>query len=430
MANDALPGRVYLAAILIGLLPAWMILLPLDITGDPQDWQVFVRANSFAVPLAQIVFVLLAMGSTFSPFQSIKSLPRTAKAALLILVVISFIISFQGEKDYLLASIGMFKLGIAGLFFLALIDLRTNFGIPFLLRLWVSLGIGIVLFALLWTIHIFLISPQGEDWVTRIPGVNNVRHTGHFALAGVVAGLFGVITFRDSTNTWMRWSLPLFLGSTGLGLALWTGSRGPLLASLVTMFATICIASRHRKIVATFCVASALVATAAVALLPVPHPIYGIAGATGMADVSAVGEHDVSSGRTVLWAGTIDKISQRPLLGWGVNQFLVSGPSIPISFFHPHNFPLQLLFSGGIVSLLLSFLIVVPTLRRWKWPYIHGPSAAGVGGVVGILAYSLYDGSLYFSYPITIFLIAIATSIAPASEQRDRDMSGLPVPTG
>ena len=308
MANDALPSRVYLAAIFIGLVPAWMILLPLDMTSDPQDWQVFVRANSFAVPLAQIVFVLLAMASTFSPFQSIKSLPRTTKAALLILVVISFIISFQGGKDYLLASIGMFKLGIAGLFFLALIDLRANFGIPFLLRLWVSLGIGIVLFALLWTIHIFLISPQGEDWVYRIPGVNNVRHTGHFALAGVIAGLFGVIAFRNSTNTWLRWPLPLLLGSTGLGLALWTGSRGPLLASLVTMFATICIASRHRKIVATFCVASALAATAAVALLPVPHPIYGIAGATGMADVSAVGEHDVSSGRTVLWAGTLDRL--------------------------------------------------------------------------------------------------------------------------
>ena len=81
MANDALPGRVYLAAIIIGLLPTWMILLPLDMTSDPQDWQVFIRANSFAVQLAQIVFVLLAMGSTFSPFQSIKSLPRTTKVA-------------------------------------------------------------------------------------------------------------------------------------------------------------------------------------------------------------------------------------------------------------------------------------------------------------------------------------------------------------
>ena len=424
MGSNASRITLYLTALLIGLLPAWMILLPLDMTSDPEGWQVFVRANSFAVPLAQLIFVMLAMGTCFSPFKSFRDLPRTTKAALLVWVVISFIISFQAGKDYLLASIGMLKLGLAALFLLALISLQTNFGTPFLLRLWISLGLGIILFASLWTIHIFLVSPQGEDWIYRIPGVNNVRHTGHFALAGVIAGLFSFIAFRNSPNPWLRWALPLMFSATGLGLALWTGSRGPLLAAVITMFSTFFFAAFQRRSIATFCVASAMLATFTVAMLPIPHPIYGIERALGIADVSAAAGHDSSSGRTLLWSGTIEKISQKPMLGWGVNQFVVSGPSKPVSFFHPHNYPMQLLFAGGIVSVLLTLLIFIPALRRWNWPYINGPSAAGVGGVIGILVYSLYDGALYFSYPIVIFLVAIASSIAPGSEQPGRDMSG------
>lgn len=416
--------KAHLAAILIGLLPLWMILLPLDMTSDPDGWQVFVRANSFAVPLAQLLFVLLAMALTFSPFRSVHELPRLTKAALLAWLLITCFVSYQPEKDHLLASIGLFKLGIAGLFFLALINLRTTLGASFLIRLWVSLGIGAVLYSVLWTIHIFLVSPQGDDWVYRIPGVNNVRHTGHFALAGVLAGLFTLIAFLDSPKFWLRWVLPILFSTVGLGLALWTGSRGPLLASLVTMFVTFCITWRHRKIVATFCIASVLAATVTVALLPVPHQIYGIAGATGIADVSVDGGTDASSGRTVLWSSTLEKVTQRPVLGWGLNQFVKFGPAVPVNFLHPHNLPLQMLFSGGIVSVLLTLFIFVPALRRWGWPYTNGPNAVGVGGVVGMLIYSLYDGALYFSYPTMIFLVAIATSIAPGLKQHDPDMSG------
>ena len=424
MGYSAPLNKASLAAILIGLLPVWMILLPLDMTSDPEGWQVFVRANSFAVPLAQLLFVLLAMATTFSPFRSLQQLPSLTKAALLAWLVITCFVSFQAGKDHLMTSIALFKLSMAGLFFLALINLRTTLGSSFLVRLWVSLGIGVVLYIMFWTIHIFLVSPQGDDWIYRIPGINNVRHTGHFAIAGVLAGLFTFIAFLNHPNIWLRWALPLLFSSVGLGLALWTGSRGPFLASLFTIFVTFCIAGSNRKDLATFCVASTLAAAAAVAFLPVPHQIYGLAGATGIADVSEQASSDVSSGRTVLWSSTVTKIQERPLLGWGLNQFGKFGPAVPVNFLHPHNLPLQMLFSGGIVSVLLTLLIFVPALRRWGWPYLKGPNAAGVGGVVGMLVYSLYDGALYFSYPTMVFLVAIATSISPGSTQHDPDMSG------
>lgn len=411
-----------LAAALVGILPAWMVLAPLDITRAPESWQVFVRTNAFAVPLVQLVFILLAMGGSFSPFRAVQELPIISKFALVIWLILASFVSFQPEKDHLLAVIGISKLMVAGLFFLALIDALRTVGARLTQVIWLSIGAGTLLWTFLWATHIFLYSPQGEEWVTRIPGVNNVRHIGHFAVAGITAGLVSVIAFCDRANVWLRWVLPISFGAVSFGLSLWTGSRGPLLASLVVVATTLFLAAGYRKIITKFFAASALLSTAVVAVLPLPHPIYGIAEATGMADVKAKADHDASSGRTVLWAGTLEKISQRPMLGWGINQFVNSGPSKPDRFLHPHNFPLQLMFSGGIFSMLLTLLMIIPTLLRWGWPYRKEESAAGVGAVAGLLVYSLYDGALYFSYPITIFLVAIAISIAPAEAQRGSDI--------
>jgi hypothetical protein len=165
-----------------------------------------------------------------------------------------------------------------------------------------SIGAGTLLSTLLWAIHIFFNSPQDGEWISRIPGVNNVRHIGHFAFAGVTAGLVCLITMRDRANIWLLWMLPISVGAVSLGLSLWTGSRGPLLASLVAVTATFFLAAGHRKTIAKFFAASALLSTTVVAILPVPHPIYGIAEATGMADVTAKAGHDTSSGRTALWS--------------------------------------------------------------------------------------------------------------------------------
>ncbi len=424
MAGNASRITLYLSALLIGLLPAWMVLLPLDMTSTPDGWQIFLRAFSFAVPITQLIFVLLAMHKHHSPFRAIAQLPGLTKAAVLVWLIVACALSFQPGKDHLQAGIGLAKLVVAGLFFLALIDMARALGSRFILPLWICLGLGTLLYLLLWSIHILAVSPQGEEWVIRVPGVNNVRHTGFFAFASVVAGLFTLLSFRDSTNRYLRWGLPLLFAIAGLSMALWTGSRGPLLASLVAFAATFWVAGANRKIVGTFFMASALAATFIVSIMPVPNPIFGIAGATGWADVSAESATtDASSGRKELWAGTIDRIMQRPVIGWGLGQFGKFGTPKPDTFFHPHNFPLQLLFSGGVLGALLLCLTFIPALRRWGWPYTKGPSAAGLGGVIGMMVYSLYDGALHFSYPITIFLVAIATSISPGSAQPGHDRS-------
>ena len=414
ITNNRLLATVYSPTILVGLLPVWMVLLPLDITSNPASWQVFVRVNSFAVPLVQLIFVLLTMAGSFSPLKTAHQLPHITKIALGVWLALSCAVSFQPTKDHLLAAIGLTKLAITALFFLALIDLKRSFDFRFLLTLWISIGTGTTFYIALWIMHILIVTPQGDDWVYRVPGVNNIRHTGHFAFASVIAGLVTSLAFRDSNRASLKWLLPLVFGAGGLGVSLWSGSRGPLLASLIAMLVTFFAAAGSRKAVIIFCISSGLAAVAIVATLPVPHPWLGMLGSTGIADATTPTASEFSSGRTVLWFQTMGTILERPILGWGINQYERFGPQTGAAF-HPHNFPLQLIFSGGIVSVILILMVFFPALRRWKWPYTNGVGAAGTGGVIGILLYSMYDGVLYFSYPIMIFFIVIATSVAPST---------------
>ncbi|OYU01558.1 MAG: hypothetical protein CFE36_09740 [Sphingomonadaceae bacterium PASS1] len=114
MHSDSFRMRISVAAVLVGLLPAWMVLAPLDITMAPEVWQVFVRGNAFAVPLVQLVFVLLAMGGSFSPIRAVRELPYISELALALWFALASFVSFQPGKEHFFASIGISKLIIAG----------------------------------------------------------------------------------------------------------------------------------------------------------------------------------------------------------------------------------------------------------------------------------------------------------------------------
>jgi O-antigen ligase len=409
------------AAVLIGGAPVWMVLMIGDLTDRRGGWPIFIRSNSLVVPFLEFVLIMIAMAVGFSPFQAIRKLPRLTKIAISIWILVSAIVSFQQGNDYLSAIIGFMKLFLAGLFLLALVELRRATQDKLFATIWFGIGCAVPAYILLWSVLIAITGAESDLWFVQIPGVNNIRHVGHFAFAGFFAGVACLISFRDNANAFWRWCVPMFFASSALGLALWTGSRGPTLAVTAGMALVILLGAGFRRQLCLFFASSALIATAVVANLPIPHPTYGITRATGIADVEADASHDESSGRTKLWTASIEKIKQKPVFGWGVGQFSEFGPTDWLGMLHPHNFLLQLLFQGGVVSVLLSIFVVAPALRCWGCPNLQGIGLAGTGSVAGIIVYSMYDGALYFSYPIMIFLLAIATSVRP---------SGNPPPIG
>jgi O-antigen ligase len=398
---------------LLGGAPLWMVLSVWDFTDQRSGWQIFVRSNSFAIPLIEFVVVLAAMAIGFSPLRAINRLPLSVKLIVLVWLPITIWTSFQPGNDYLAAAIGMMKLFFAGLLLLALIELRRMLDDRLFIGIWLAVGCGAVLYIALWIMQILIAEPSGEEWIVQVPGVNNVRHIGHFAFAGFFAGLVCCISFRDNPNWIVRWGIPVLLAASSLGLALWPGSRGPTLAVICGMLIVVVLGAGIRKQLCAFFAMSALLSAAVVAMLPVPHPIYGLWGASGMADVQAGATQDASSGRIQFWRETVERIEENPMLGWGVEQFSTSGPNFMHGTRHPHNFILQVMFAGGAVSVLLTGLVMLFALKNWRWPRQAGIRLAGTGCVGGIAVYSLYDGPLYFSYPIMIFLLAIATSISP-----------------
>ncbi len=409
------------AAALIGCAPVWMVLLVWDFTDQRSAWQIFVRSNSFAIPLIELAFLLIVMARGFSPVQAISDLPKLTKIAALAWLTIAATISFRTGSDHLAALIGLMKLFIASLFLLALVALRRNGNGRLFSNIWFGVGCGTVIYAALWLVHIAITTPTGEEWVILVPGVNNVRHIGHFAFSGFFAAIACLILLRDNNNLLVRWGPPVLLAALSMGLALWPGSRGPTLAIAAGMAVIWLLGSGFRRQLGLFFGASLILSLGVVALLPVPHPIYGIFGATGVADVEAPAGHDASSGRNELWRQTFEKIEERPWLGWGVEQFSAFGPKDSLGTRHPHNFLLQISFSGGLVSALLALLIMCSALRYWRWPHGYGIGLVGIGGFVGIIVYSMYDGALFFSYPIMIFLLAIASAVKPLEKQPGRD---------
>ena len=84
--------------------------------------------------------------------------------------------------------------------------------------------------------------------------------------------------------------------------------------------------------------------------------------------------NETGSGRYELWAATIKCIEERPILGYGLNQFRAVLPSTEKA--SSHNNILETLFSTGIVGLLLYlfflfnfFTYCVKLSRQYKSPF-------------------------------------------------------------
>jgi O-antigen ligase len=203
------------------------------------------------------------------------------------------------------------------------------------------------------------------------------------------------------------------LGTPGLAFILWTGSRGPLLAVIVVTLCCFALFWNERRSIALYAFISIGLAIAIASLLPLPNPIYGVWQAFGLADVKSETLNAASSGRLETWKYTFEEALKRPFFGWGVNQYNHFLPDAREQLFHPHNYPVQLLFAsgfGGAALLLVAVLaFVLPRLRTIT---SDGQKFNGAFALT-LLFYSLYDGILYFAYPMMIFTLVFIGCLQP-----------------
>lgn len=419
--NATSPGRLPVAfCLLVGAAPLLMALAPLSFSPDTSGWQMYVRIHSFVLLPVELLAVFILMYNGGSAVRGWKELPRLTQMAIALLTVVSVYTSFQPQADHLAATIGLSRVGFAVLLALALLG-SEQIGKADWHRLWLAMGVGAIAYFGIFALYALTNALTLEQWIGPFPGFNNIRHVAVLGLVAFCAGLAHIL-LCDKQPDLRRYLISAGLfGGSGLSFILWTGGRGPLLAVFSVAFCCFAIFPGKRKSIILYSALALASGIVVASLIPIPSPIFGLLQAFGLSDLSAPDLNIASSGRLEIWQYSIGEVLKRPWFGWGINQYQHFAPETRIPFLHPHNFPLQLLFASGVVGAMLLAVAVV----AFVFPRLRGINSDSqrfnAAVVLTLLLYSLYDGILYFAYPMMIFVIVFIGCLQP---QSGRDRSG------
>lgn len=416
------------AILLVGLTPVFMVVLPWDFGNEMTPYRGFMRGNSLSATIIEMLFLLIVMRRGFSPTAAVAALPSMTKAGLLMLLTVILWTTSTVAKEPIAAIFGLVKMFMHLMFCMAFYHQFERLTIFDRNKIWLAIGCGVLAYCVLWLSNILIYHPTGDDWLWFVPALTNVRWAGFFALAGFCAGIGSLSSRADGSHSVHRFLIALSFSTVGLSIAFWTGSRGAVLASLAAAIGPSVFVTARRQII-LLSLSAAFLGLIIGWALPIVHQVYGIERIIGTL-TPANGLAGLSSGRTEVWAETAQQIWQRPITGWGVDQFTYVGPKTALGLKHPHQAFLQLLFSVGTLGALAMLFIIYPFASAVsiapKQPY----QWAGLAYLSGAIAYGLYDGFFYYTFPVMIFLVSIVCIGRTTSPQSVTDRSNSPVLTG
>src|SRR5690606_14360269 len=191
----------------------------------------------------------------------------------------------------------------------------------------------------------------------------------------------------------------MLLLSVNIGLCLWFGSRGPffgLIAGLVV--AGVLFPDFRRRV---FWLRSGLATMAgAVLSVVVPSPESPAFNALRRFLGGWSDPDKFTSGRTRFWEDAARLIGDRPLFGYGGEQFQYVSAIAANVFRHPHDFILQVIFDWGMIG-GCAFLALLALGAGTAVKLRRKATAAGQVGMfsaVCMLGYATLDGILFYPY--------------------------------
>jgi O-antigen ligase len=248
------------------------------------------------------------------------------------------------------------------------------------------------------------------QWTWDLPSFSHIRHLGIYATP-MIAFAIGIMA---TAQRWSRWAIALAIAATGFGLALWTGSRGPVLAIGCAVIAGILVCPAGRRIPALGGALLALaIAYAVVAQLPVPADNMG-AGRT----IAATQGGDMLTGRSELWRMVSRAIAERPLFGYGDGQ--MNSVAHFYGMAQPHNLVLQILLAWGVAGLMCCLLLGY-AFARVALPAVRNDEAELLSpflAMVALTALSMVDAALYHILPVSIFAACAGIIVASRGPAR------------
>lgn len=263
-----------------------------------------------------------------------------------------------------------------------------------------ALAAGLLLPDMAW------LPPGGEETAERLRGLS-----GHPNVLGQQAALL-VILALAARRIGALAALPVFTAvAVGFGALLLTGSRTTLAATLVA--ALVVFLREHRLLLPGLALAglAALLGLflAALGRFPDPGPLFNHLSRSGsLAEVTTL------TGRTDLWAVTLDLVAARPWLGWGFNgtEALIVG-SVGRAFegdpVNAHNMILQSLLGLGLLGSLPGFALLALLARRFLvTPDPVRDRVVLLTAIVGLAEVGLFATPVMLTL---VFFLAIAASL-------------------
>jgi O-antigen ligase len=260
-----------------------------------------------------------------------------------------------------------------------------------------------------------------------IPGFENIRHYGYYA---VIAIGYLTAVFAGSATTTSK-TVGAFLAlSASWTLLVWTGSRGATFAA-VGALGVLWLLKIDRKW--NRCIALAAVAILLGAglstLLPRVTPSHGIqrilrhTGLWGEIPTHTTTTNFITNGRTDLWSTVAPQTLEAPWFGHGPDGYLFSG-AMGTRSEQPHNVFLQFVFEWGFIGACAMVALLFFVLRRQIWRVRalgrrsepDDDQAARLGALAALLGLSLQslvDGTFHHSFSLALGAISLAIVAQP-----------------
>jgi O-antigen ligase len=240
---------------------------------------------------------------------------------------------------------GLLTLTLGCSFVGALLVLRTNQHRRWLLRGTVGVGLAMCV--------VYVLNPTPDaalDGRIALHGSNTIQ-TARYAGAALVV----VITFMLSRR---RWSLPALACATALGLLMiGTGSRGPLVATVISLLSLVPVHTKDSRRLRRRAAALAVVVAA------VGFYLFTKTDALARSRIDLLFAQDKGasvSERTTMWGLAWRAFEHAPLgLGWGGLQ-----PKLMPIDIYPHDILLEVLGEAGLIGACALVLLLCGAYAR------------------------------------------------------------------
>ena len=382
----------YFVPAVIGFAPLVLLLLTWAPNGKT-GFQTLAQAFYLPLIVAELFIVFVALREGALRVMRRWSWHWLPTSALLILIAVAVVTAITAPNPAA-ARIWTFYWLVHLLVGLSVAYLCTaRVGARDLVRAYVA---GFVAFVGGAVIFAALVTNPAFDWTHAWPAVTHIRHFGYYAAA--VAGLcIGVAATERRPRVL---GILFVLGVICFGFALWTGSRGAVVAIAGALLIGTTLIPAMRRIVVWVGTALSL---ALGALFASFGPAHGDLMGFGRTITQTVGSGDVSTGRTQLWLNVIGAIRHRPFFGYGENQMSTVAPFGDLG--QTHEIVLQILLAWGVVGLACVAVLAIWFLVR-SLPLI-GRSEAGMippfMAMLTLACLATFDGALFHVLPVSIF---------------------------